>query len=126
MTQLTDKLYAVEVPDDATDVGWRAGQFTCKQLHTKPGEYHWIVDADDLMHDIGGTWAFLFTTKTATEEDARKVVAWIEIAGKIGYYDYMNPEPYRYLESWEESLRSLLRSKNLDPKNNYAIIEKLK
>jgi hypothetical protein len=123
MIQITDKIWAVEVPEDATNIE------ICNYGENDTLEYMHHIDgiAAYAMDDLApGTWRFLFNTKTATEEQAKKVVGWIEIAGKMGYYDYLNPEPYRYIESWEESLRSFLFDKGIDPdKNNYAIIENI-
>lgn len=90
MTQLTDKHWAVQVPDDVSDFK----------------SFVKSVKNDEADIDVGKI-QFLVTTKTATEEDARKVVR-----------NYGGKNPLL-------ALRFFLRSKGLDPdKNNYALIEK--
>lgn len=77
-----------------------------------------------------GTWRFLFTTKTATEEDAASVVQIIsngKISGRPQYrrYDRDNELPARmWTRDSRHSLETLLRSKELDPNKNYGLIEK--
>jgi hypothetical protein len=123
MIQLTDKHICLKIPDGDYGEG----------LIIEVDGKHFLNLIDENGEMLAGTqplppgtWRFLFTNKTAMEEQARRVVGWIEIAGKMGYYDYLNPEPYRYIESWEESLRSFLFDKGIDPdKNNYAIIENI-
>lgn len=120
MIQLTDKAFAITMPEGAEN---------CEIRGAHPGRPYLLLsffgEGEAVELPAGEYKIVVFNTKTATEEDARKVVAWIEIVGKVGYYDYMNPEPYRYLESWEDSLNALLRSENLDTDKNYALIEKL-
>lgn len=91
MTQLTDNIYAVEVPEDVVD-------FKTFVKRVMDG----TVDVPT------GRARFLFTTGTATEKDARKVVGL-----RRNYFTEVLP-----------SLHSLLRSKGLDPNKNYALIEK--
>lgn len=130
MTQLTDKgIFAIEVPSMA--YGFMINNYADES------ELMYMLDIDEISdepsHDETlipkklppGSYEFLFCTKEASERDVINVVAWIEIAGKIGYYDYMNLEPYRYLYNHTESIESLLRSKNLNHKKNYALIKRL-
>lgn len=118
MTQLTDKIWAVEVPNDASpyilDSANNKGQGL---FWTQPG-----VQSPPWKDLPPGTWRFLFTTKTATEEDARKVVA----AHGKHFRDYVRKFYKMPLTVFTalESLSSLLRSKGLDDKN-YALIEKI-
>lgn len=121
MTQLTDKVFAIPMPDGAESCEIRGGHryrpYPLLSFYGKgeavilpPGEFKIVV----------------FNTKTATEEDARKVVE----EDKRGFKHYWNDKGFvprgfnsRYKTALE-SLHSLLRSKSLDPKNNYALIEK--
>lgn len=122
MIQLTDKVYAVKVPDGAADIIIEDNRLRYFFLTFEP-----MVDLPP------GTWRLLFTTKTATEEDARKVVRssdWHFPEKHYRYVDYKHPydreNKQRRGEGYGtalESLHSLLRSKGLDDKN-YALIEK--
>lgn len=121
MTQLTDKVYAESLPP---------GNYGDGLIIEVDGKYYLnLIDENGEMLAgtkplPPGTWRFLFTTKTAKEEDARKVVT---PYGK-GWKDYIVYHAHKDIpyEFAYDSLRSLLRSKNLNPdKNNYALIEKL-
>lgn len=136
MTKLTDKIWAVEVP-----------QWQDAELHFQPSIEDMLNDRPGMSELIiwytakacgspkikmtaklpmTGSYRFLFTTKTATEEDARKVVAKLNNGVYHDYaYSHFDPcDEYApcYLSALE-SLHSLLRSKSLDPENNYALIE---
>jgi hypothetical protein len=116
MTQLTDKTFAVKVPEGANGFLIQAGRLL----------YYDGTPCPDNTRGIclpPGSYTFLFCTSKVTEEQARKVVAWIEIAGKIGYYDYMNPQPYRYFDNYVDSLRSLLKAKGCD--GEWVVVEKI-
>lgn len=119
MTQLTDKVWAVEVPDGAENV--RVSQLigTPKLFADLPGVL-WAAKIPP------GTYRFLFTTGTATEEDARKVVKTVLNGFYENYNTFIDMSGFEGFGTAIESLASLLRSKGLDPKNNYALIEKLK
>lgn len=128
MTQLTDKYWAAQVPSMA--FGFDINNYA------DDSELIYMLSMSDIADDDNaeetlitkplppGTWQFLFTTKTATEEGARKVVEQYTLRGNIRYTDYAYE--YMWCETALDSLRSLLRSKGLDEKNNYAIIEMLK
>lgn len=135
MMQLTDKTMAMPLPEGAERVYYDGAASIGFYLN---GDLRFI-------HFPPGTYRFLFTTTTATEEDARKVVETIHIeegpspgndfAGgwDTGYVDYENRGEFAGYQGDAgvfrkaiESLHSLLRSKGLDDKNNFAIIEKLK
>lgn len=111
MKQLTDKVTAMPIPDGAEGVYFDGRASIGFYLN---GELRFI-------HLPPGTWRFLFATKTATEEDASKVVRELPVGAR--YENYNGDYPIWY-HTGRESLRSLLRSKGLDDKNNYAIIEK--
>lgn len=142
MTKLTDNIFAYSLPNGNYGEG----------LIIEVDGKHYLNMIDDNGEMLAGTkplppgnYRFLFTTKTATEEDARKVVETIHIeegpspgndfAGgwDTGYVDYENRGEFAGYQGDAgvfrkaiESLHSLLRSKGLDDKNNFAIIEKLK
>lgn len=105
MIQLTDKVWAVEMPDKVNDFK----------------SFVECVKNDEADTDVG-KFQFLFATKTAIEEEARKAVDEHKIRGNVRYEDYTRE--YMWQETALESLHSLLRSKGLDPNKNYAIIEK--
>lgn len=121
MTKLTDKTTAMPLPEGAEGVFYDGANSIGFYLN---GELRFI-------HFPHGTYRFLFTTKTATEEHAASIVQIIsngKISGRPQYrrYDRDNELPARmWTRDARHSLETLLRSKNLDDKNNYAIIEKL-
>lgn len=126
MVQLTDKVFAVEVPGDASPYILDSANGKGQGLFwTQPG-----VQSPPWKDLPPGTWRFLFTTKTATEEQAASVVQIIsngKISGRPQYrrYDRDNELPARmWTRDSRHSLETLLRSKGLDDKNNYALIEK--
>lgn len=122
MTQLTDKVFAVEVPDDAKNFRFgKSERLKAKLFYNTTLDYFAGSQFIDLPP---GTWRFLFTTNQATEEDARKVVEPYTLRGNIRYTDFTHE--YMWCDNAKDSLNSLLRSKDLDPKKNYAIIEKMK
>lgn len=109
MTQLMDNVWAIKVPGQVKD-------FMSFMEGVKNGD----ADTPD------GKFQFLFTTATATEEDAKKAVESIPCGRKKIYKGVNDNGNEVWYESPLKSLASLLRSKNLDPQNNYALIEKLK
>lgn len=120
MIQITDKTTAMPIPEGAERVYFDGRASIGFYLN---GELRFI-------HFPPGTWRFLFTTKTATEEEARKVMVPLNspfLKGDKRYKDYTIPQSHTIADAVctaLESLASLLRSKGLDPKNNYALIEK--
>lgn len=104
MIQLTDKVWAVEVPDDVIDF-----KNFIKRVK------------DDTVVVPAGRAHFICTNKTAIEEDARKVVRELPVGAR--YENYNGDYPVWY-HTGRDSLHSLLRSKGLDPNKNYALIEK--
>lgn len=114
MTQLTDKHWAVEVPDDSTGHYFDARQSIGFQFR---GELRFV-------HISPGSWQFICTTsKDVTEEQAKMVVEEVRLRGSIRYTDYQRV--YMWHETARDSLRSLLTSKSLNPAKTYAIIQKL-
>lgn len=142
MTQITANIWAYPIPDEAMQISVYQFKHSGRSIpywHINwnyPKDHQYTSSGVCLFYKmLGGkkryptNLQFLFTTKTATEEDARKVVSKSTggFAGHIkGYKDYefsgMDAAP---LDTAIKSLHSLLRSKGLDDKNNYAIIEKL-
>lgn len=128
MIQLTDRVYAVELPP---------GNYGDGLIVEVDGKYYLnLIDEEGIMLAgtkplPPGTWRFLFTTKTATEEQAASIVQIIsngKASGTPQYrrYDRDNELPARmWTRDARHSLETLLRSKGLDDKNNFALIEKL-
>lgn len=72
-----------------------------------------------------GNWEFMFCSLLATDEDTVKVVE-IFAANYKTYRNYNWPaEPENFHWRPTESFYSLLRSKNLNPDFNFAILKKL-
>lgn len=127
MVQITDKVFAVEVPSMAFGL--------MVNNYGNESELMYMLSMSDISEDDNseetlvtkplptGTWHFLFATKTATEEQARKVV---DRYGK-GWKDYNMHHVHKHIpyELAIDSLETLLRSKGLDDNKNYALIEKL-
>lgn len=124
MTQLTDKHLCEPLPN---------GNYGEGLIIEVDGKYYLnLIDENGEMLAgtkplPPGTYRFLFTTATATEEDARKVVSNPQY-DSFGCYEVWSPygvidDPY---ETAKDALDGLLRSKKLDENKNYAISEKLK
>lgn len=128
MTQLTDKIWAAEVPDDARNFRFgKSERLKAKLFYNTTLDY---FAGSQVIEFPPGTYRFLFTTKTATEEQSASVVQIIsngKISGRPQYrrYDRDNESPaMMWTRDSRHSLETLLRSKGLDDKN-YALIEKL-
>lgn len=125
MTELTNKLYAIPMPNGAE---------SCEIRGERPGRQYPLLsfygEGEAVELPVGEYQIMVFNTKTATEEDARKVVAFEELfingnSQGIYYCDYFVPHDVcEWYKRATDSLHSLLRSKGLDPNKNYAIIEK--
>jgi hypothetical protein len=111
MTELLKGVYAVGIPDSAYDITIRQnGQM---QGYKKTGAIYWDRDLPP------GKWTILFSTKEATEEQWKSIIGYDELANC--YYDYIDMG-----SGYHDAIKSghsLLRSRNLDPANNYAIIK---
>ena len=138
MTKLTDNgLYAAEVPQDES---CQPSDMTFANFYPHASkevdEIIWIkCNGNSFTQKIPpGSYEFLFCTESATEEDAASVVQLISngrISGMPQYRRYdKDPVKDTPAKCWtrdpRHSLETLLRSKNLDPKNNYAVIQKTK
>lgn len=116
MIKLTDKVWAEAIPADASPYILDSANGKGQGLFwTQPG-----VQSPPWIDLPPGTYRFLFTTKTATEDQARKVVRELPVGAR--YENYNGDYPVWY-HTAKESQKSLLRSKGLDDKNNYALIE---
>lgn len=122
MAELINNHYAVEVPEGATEFGFLANCLCCKLPDSKPGRNHWLSEADDFMHQKGGEWEVVCTSKEATEEQAAGIVEEYRIRGNLRYEDYTRE--FMWQETAIDSLRSLLTSKGCDLNKNYLIVKK--
>ena len=119
MVKLTEKIFAIELPEGVEIVAMEAG--SSDALRYYPKNYNNIHDTRRIELPQGN-WRFLFTTNYTTVDDPRKVVDSIDSEGRGPIY--MNYERGMYLFSKAtSSLCSLLRSKGCS-EGNYAILEK--
>jgi hypothetical protein len=130
MTQLNEQaLYAIEVPEDAQPYILNACNNKGQGLFYKqPGNPSppWI----DLPP---GNYSFLFCSLNCTEEQAASVVESEELfingksQGVLHAVYYNNGKILADVCEWynsaKNSLQSLLKSKNLDPNKNYALVK---
>lgn len=126
MTKLTDKLFAIPMPEGAESCEIRGAH------SERPYPLLSFYGEGEAVELPVGNWRIVvFTTKTATEEQAASVVQTIsngKISGRPQYrrYDRDNELPARmWTRDARHSLESLLRSKGLDENKNYALIEKM-
>lgn len=122
MTQLTHNIYAVEVPEDVSHIRVATSQ-------NNLGDCLFYVNGKGMLQFKKlppGTYQFLFTTKNVTKEQAREVVKpqWMVQAGTTPSYPDYTGEWAGFVDQPSKSFESLLRSKNLDPKKNYAVIKR--
>lgn len=131
MVQLTDNIWAYPIPE---------GSYTW-DLVLVDGKQYFSGDDEKGECQFGleplppGNWDYLFTTKEATEEDARKVVGssqWFFPAKHTRYIDYNYPYSTDNKQEWsigfgtaQEALQSLILSKGCDVNRNYCIIQKI-
>jgi hypothetical protein len=117
MIQLTDKAFAIPMPKDAE---------SCELRGARPGRQFQLLsfygEGEAVELPTGEYKILVFNSSTATEEQAKKVVEEYVLRGNIRFTDYTHE--YMWCSTAKDSLESLLRSKGLDEKNNYAIIEK--
>lgn len=123
MTQLTHNVIAVEVPDDAElfETSIQDDGIPCLAYYSSD-------NTDPTVECLPpGTYVFLFTTKNVTEEQAREVVKpqWMVQTGTTPSYPDYTGEWAGFVDQPIKSFESLLRSKNLDTKKNYAVIQKI-
>lgn len=131
MTQITDKHWAVEVPDKIDNpnfyrVNNESIMFKWGDVD-RPLNPHDVVRIDKYSGDLKDyKWpVFLFTTATATEEELKPLDYILQHNNfKEWFIDFCNRLTYFF--NRKDSLESLLLSKKLNPNKNYAIIEKMK
>lgn len=121
MTQLTENVFAVEVPEDATDI----------VVHNEPPKIIFTSKIQDPAQCGGdmirlppGSWQFICTTKEATEQQAKGIVGWLQIGDQLGYQDYRFDDPRFPYKLATQSLNSLCKAKGLDVSKNYALLKK--
>lgn len=127
MTQLTDNIFASQVPQDKT---CQPEDMTFANFYPHASkevdEIIWIkCNGNSFTQKIPpGTYRFLFTTEVATEEQLKPLDYVLQHNNfKERFIDFCNRLTYFF--NRKDSLDSLLLSKKLNPENNYAIIEKL-
>jgi hypothetical protein len=125
MTQpihLIGDTYTVEVPEGATDIGFRFDCLTCI-MPDRPGRYKWLTDIEQWMEKQGGEWEVIGTVKECTEEQAHQIVESVTTPDERPVYrDY---EFSTWMKTAVGSLRALLTSKGLDSNKNYVLLKKL-
>lgn len=133
MTQLTENLFAVEVPDKVENLNlYRINNYAIMLEWDdveRPLNPHTCVRVDEHHGDLKEyTWPkILCTTKEATEEQAKGIAEWFQIKNEIGWKNYCDPEPFRYpFKDYKYSIRSLLTSNGLDERKNYLLLKKEK
>lgn len=109
MTQLTDDIYAVEVPDEAQyhRVEHSANGEICELIFYKDStdiDFPDEIDEFKIVDLPTGTWRIICTTRTATPEQAK------EITGEELYPSI--------------ALAGLCKAKGLDPNKNYVLLKK--
>lgn len=119
MIQLTEKVIAVEVPNDATDIELNEGVFLVF-LSYKIGIQSYLKDLQLKPNNHS-----LIGVTPLSEEQWREVV---KDHVFDNYFDYVNPNSGDYARGYmcgtaTESGNSLLESKGLDPNSRYAIIK---
>lgn len=133
MIQLTDKHYAVEVPEDARHIKLHNYDTYSKIVFSSAMQDPFNCGGDMITMERGN-WQFLFTTKGCTEEQAASVVQLIsngKISGRPQYRRY-DRDPIKDMPAkcWtrdsRHSLETLLLSKGCDINRNQAIIQKQK
>jgi hypothetical protein len=70
-----------------------------------------------------GTWQILGRPNDFTEAIWGGLVAWFELAGKVGYMDYSFEDPRFPFSFAKDSGLSLLKSKNISPDNVIILIK---
>lgn len=125
MIQLTDSLYAVEVPENTVHV----------ELYDKdslPVAIMVYIEDTNKLFKPGipfpvplppGNWKILCTTKEATWLQAAGIVDHFR-GGFVNYESNLVPKVAAYSTPFV-SLRSLITSKGLDGNKNYCLLKKL-
>lgn len=115
MVQLTDNVWAAEVPDDASNIVVHGYLLENKSAFIYSTTLNGV--AFDRAFDLPpGSWQYLFTTKEATWEQAEGVVE------EINWW-YKNYEGDILYSNPVDSLQSMLKAKGCDVNKNWAIIQ---
>jgi hypothetical protein len=120
MTQLTDNVFSIPLPKGAE---------SCELRGAHPGRLYPLLsfygEGEAVSLPPGEYEILVFNTESATEEDARKVVESFD-CGFISVYKNYRQKVSGGDFHWAalDSLKSLLLSKSLDDKKNYALIKK--
>lgn len=139
MTQLTENLFAVEVPEGASN--FKIKPHYVRNHIEERDEIKLIWDSTQITHNWlilpAGNWQFICTTREATNGNAMGIVkshysrsaSYNPVLGhyqtsgsSTTFMDYMNG--HCTFDSPLDSLRSLLASKGLDVNKNYALLKK--
>lgn len=121
MTQLTEDIWAVEVPIGATRVSIPNWNEVLELTFEHPVN---DTDAKGSIQLPAGEWCYMFCTDGCTEDEAG-IMGFFEIEGEIVYRDYCAEWLSFPFSDPIDSLRSLLVSCDLDPNNNYALLKKI-
>lgn len=125
MIQLTEKVIAVEVPNDATAIELNEGVFLVflsykigiesylKDLELKPNN-HFLIGVTPLLEE---QWKEVVKTEVVRIYDEDDNIERYDYL----YKNYSNPRGYNKLTATESGL-SLLESKGLDINKKYAIL----
>lgn len=124
MTQLTDSVYAVEVPDESK---WH------QVVHISPSieVLHYYIQGGYIENKSAGidlppgTWQILCMTREVTEEVAKGIVEYDKFIDGYKDYDTDNFHHDTPFIKAVDSLRSLITSKGLDGRKNYCLLEKM-
>jgi hypothetical protein len=111
----------VEVPDDAKDISLthKVKDFPIQLMTWNDSGGNWHIKLPK------GSYKFLATTKGISEEQAAGIADTLYLADKpMAFENYGFGLP-KY-KTAHESLQSLLRSHELNPELNYAILQSLK
>jgi hypothetical protein len=119
MIELLKDIFAVEVPGNAQVYGEVSNRQVEYMYRDKQGCMNYATTGVNPLLPPG-KWSILFTTKEAKEEDWGNVVEFDELANC--YNDYEDVEG-GYHSSIESGL-SLLRSRGLNPDNNFVILKR--
>lgn len=125
MIQLTDKIFCVEVPEFSKKHHISATMKVATSNDQSIFFKHQDEDELDEWTFIElppGTWCFLFTSESVSEEDARKVVPSLP-CGRKKLYKGVRGGNEVWLQSALESLRALLKSKGWE--GNVAVVERV-
>jgi len=122
VTQLTDKIWAVEVPFDAINIVLHNySDWPSKIVFTSKSQDPALCGGD-MIPLLLGYWRYICTSKEATNEQLINIVESIEVGQRRLYINYQSGV-YGFVSPLS-SLRSLFATKLLSWSKNYCLIEK--